>query len=77
MAETPLGEFTIPRHPRRIKPHRETGSVAAPPLTLMRLAMAPPRRPIRASALLIAVSHPFHHVQLGLDRGHPFVYIKS
>jgi hypothetical protein len=76
--ETPLGEFAVLRRPRRTKNHQEMGFVASALLAPTRSAMAPLHRPIRATAaLLIAVSHLFHHVWLGLHREYPFVYIKS
>jgi hypothetical protein len=60
--KTPLGEFTVPRHPRRARPHRE------------RLArcLAPPLSPAGA-----AVSHPHLDRRPRLDRRCPFVLIKS
>jgi hypothetical protein len=76
--ETLLGEFIVSHYPRRTKPHRETGSVAAAPLAPVRSGMAPPCWLIRVAATLLSVvSRSFHHVREGLDQGYPSVYIKS
>jgi hypothetical protein len=76
--KTPLGEFTIPRHPHRARPHRESLTVAprSPHRSSGRGAttrcVAPP--PSLAGA---AVSHPRLDWWPRLDHRYPFVLIKS
>jgi hypothetical protein len=68
MPKTPLGEFVISSHPHRSRPYWEMSSVGAAPLTLVRSAMAPPRRLVHATAALSgATSHPCHDERLGLE----------
>jgi hypothetical protein len=74
----PLGEFAVPRHPRRARPHRERFAVAPKPPRqssgrgATARCVAPPPSSARAT-----VSHPRLDRQPKLDRRYPFVLIKS
>jgi hypothetical protein len=68
--KTPLGEFAIPHHPRRVRPHRERLAVAPGRPTRV-AAVAPP------SSAVAAVSRPRLDWWSRLDRWYPFILIKS